>query len=37
MLSIGAICFEDKFCASKKGGIGIGGRVSTQGGYLGWL
>ena len=24
-------CFEDRFCASKKGGIGGGGRVSAQG------
>ena len=27
----GAIRFEDRFCASKKGGIGGGGRVSAQG------
>ena len=25
-----AICFEDRFCASKKGGIGGGGRVSAR-------
>ena len=25
MLSVGAIRFEDRFCASKKGGIGGGG------------
>ena len=25
MLSVGTICFEDRFCASKKGGIGGGG------------
>ena len=31
MLSFGAICFEDRFCASKKGGIGEGGRVSARG------
>ena len=31
MLSVGAICFEDRFCASKKGGIGGGGRVSARG------
>jgi len=31
MLSVGAICFEDRFCASKKGGIGEGGRVSARG------
>ena len=37
MLSVGAIRFEGKFCASKKGGIGGGGRISTQGGCLGWL
>ena len=28
-LSVGAICFEDRFCASKKGGIGGGGQVSV--------
>ena len=28
-LSVGAICFEDRFCASKKAGIGEGGRVSA--------
>ena len=27
MLSVGAIHFEDRFYASKKGGIGGGGRV----------
>jgi len=31
MLSVGAIRFEDRFCASKKGGIGGGERVSAQG------
>ena len=31
MLSVGAICFEDRFCTSKKGGIGGGGRVSAWG------
>ena len=31
MLSVGAIYFEDRFCASKKGGIGGGGQVSAQG------
>ena len=31
MLSVGAIRFEDKFWASKKGGIGGGGRVSARG------
>ena len=30
-LSVGAIRFEDRFCASKKGGIGGGGRVSARG------
>ena len=30
MLAVGAICFEDRFCASKKGGTGGGGRVSAQ-------
>ena len=29
MLSVGAIHFEDRFCASQKGGIGGGGRVSV--------
>ena len=31
MLSVGAIRFEVRFCASKKGGIGEGGRVSARG------
>ena len=31
MLSVGAIHFADRFCASKKGGIGGGGRVSAWG------
>ena len=31
MLSVGAIRFEDRFCASKKGGIEGGGQVSAQG------
>ena len=31
MLSVGTICFEDRFCASKKGGIGGGGRDSAWG------
>ena len=31
MLSVGAIHFEDRFCASKKGGIRGGGWVSAQG------
>ena len=31
MLSIGAIHFEDRFYASKKGGIGRSGRVSARG------
>ena len=31
MLSVGTIRFEDRFCASKKGGIGGGGRVSAWG------
>ena len=30
MLSVGAIRFEDRFCASKKDGIGRGGRISAQ-------
>ena len=30
MLSVGAIHFENRFCASKKGGIGGGGWVSAQ-------
>ena len=29
MLSVGAIRFEDRFCTSKKGGIGGVGRVSA--------
>ena len=42
MLSVGTIRFEDGFCASKKGGIGGGGRVSARGAMhmvagLGWL
>ena len=31
MLSVGAISFEDRFCASKKSGIGRGEWVSAQG------
>ena len=31
MLSVGTIRFEDRFCASKKGGIGEGGWVSARG------
>ena len=31
MLSVGAIHSADRFCASKKGGIGGGGRVSARG------
>ena len=31
MLSVDAIRFEDRFCASQKGGIGGGGWVSVQG------
>ena len=31
MLSVGAIRFEDRFCTSKKGGIGGSGRVSARG------
>ena len=31
MLSVGAISFEDRFCASKKGGMGGGERVSARG------
>ena len=31
MLSVGAIRFEDRLCASKKGRIGRGGRVSARG------
>ena len=30
MLSVGAIRFEDRFCASKKGGIGGGGWVHPE-------
>ena len=31
MLSVSTICFEDRFCTSKKGGIGGGRRVSARG------
>ena len=31
MLLVGAIHFEDRFCTSKKGGIGGGGWVSARG------
>ena len=31
MLSVGAIRYEDRFSATKRGGIGGGGRVSPQG------
>ena len=31
MLSVGAIRFEDRFCARKKGEIGGGKQVSTRG------
>ena len=31
MLSVGGVSFEDKFCTSKKGRIGGGGRVSACG------
>ena len=31
MLSVGAICFEDRFCASRKGGTGGGGWVHRFG------
>ena len=30
-LSVGAFHFEDRFCVSKKGRIGGGGRVSARG------
>ena len=30
-LSVGAICFEDRFCTSKNGGIRGGGWVSALG------
>ena len=29
MLSVGAVCFENRFYASKKGGKGGGGQVSA--------
>ena len=35
MISVGAIRFEDRFCASKKGEIGKGGRVSAWGALAG--
>ena len=28
MLSVGVICFEDRFCASRKGGTGGGGSTA---------
>ena len=31
MLSVGGISFEDRFCTSKKGGIGRGEQVSAWG------
>ena len=31
MLPVGAIRTEDRFCTSKKGGIGGGGQVSARG------
>ena len=31
ILSVGAICFEDRFCASRKGGTGGGGWVHRFG------
>ena len=31
ILSVGAIHFEDRFCASKKGVIGGGGQISARG------
>ena len=31
MLSVGAIRSEDRFCTSKRGGIGGGGQVSARG------
>ena len=31
MLSVGAICFEDRFCTSIKCGIERGGQVIAQG------
>ena len=31
MLSVGTIRFENRFCTSKKGGIGGGGQVSAWG------
>ena len=30
MLLVGAIRFEDRFCTSKKGGIGGGGRIHPE-------
>ena len=41
MLSVGAIRFEDRFCASKKGGMGeVGGFTAecrSHASCLGWL
>ena len=36
MLSVGAIHFKDRFCASRKGGTGGGGEVGETGGG-GWV
>ena len=30
MLSVGIVRFEDRFCASKKGGIGGGGQFTPE-------
>ena len=30
MLSVGAICFKDRFCASEQGGIGGGGWAKSR-------
>ena len=30
MLSVGTICFEDRFCASKMGGMGEGGQPYSR-------
>ena len=36
MLSVGAICFEDRFCASRKGETGGGGGSTTLPGSAWW-
>ena len=37
MFSVGTIHFEDRFCASKNGGIGVGGWLGGKTWQLSWL